>query len=128
MPGSLDKETTLWLRQKVKQDKLTALYRHINITGNLDLTNLDGFKLTIDPKKGTKVFEFYNSDKWVSLTEQTRKFLAVKKLRDRFGGVNAIKSFLGIDETRPALERSFNPASKLKRELLTVIEMEVHLL
>ena len=32
MPGSTDKETTLRLRQKLKRDKLTALYRHLNIT------------------------------------------------------------------------------------------------
>ena len=28
---------TLRLRQKVKQDKLVTLYKHLNITGNLDL-------------------------------------------------------------------------------------------
>ena len=39
VPGSTEKETTstLWLKQKLKQDKLAALYRHLNITGNLDL-------------------------------------------------------------------------------------------
>ena len=51
MPGSTEKETTLRLRQKVKQDKLAALYRHLNVAGNLDLINLDRFRLTTDPKK-----------------------------------------------------------------------------
>ena len=32
--------------------------------------------------------------------------------------------FLGIDETPPVLERSFKAATKLRCELLTVIEME----
>ena len=37
IPGPTDKETTstLRLRQKVKRDKLAALYRHLNIAGNL---------------------------------------------------------------------------------------------
>ena len=49
MPGSTEKDKTLRLRQKVKQDKLTALYRHLNITGKPDLINLDQFRLTTDP-------------------------------------------------------------------------------
>ena len=36
-------EATLNLRLKprVKRDKLAVLYRHLNVTDNLDLTNLD---------------------------------------------------------------------------------------
>ena len=30
----------LRLRQKVKRDKINALYRHLNVTGNLDLIDL----------------------------------------------------------------------------------------
>ena len=127
MPGSTEKETTstLRLRQKVKRDKLATLYRHLNIVGNLDLINLGRFKLTTNSKKGATVFEFYNGDKWVSLTKQTGEFLATKTLRDRFAGVNAMKNFLGMVETPPALERSFKAATKLKCELPTDIEMEI---
>ena len=35
-----------------------------------------------------------------------------------------MKSFLGLDETPPALGRSFKAATKLRRELPTDIEME----
>ena len=45
-------------------------------------------------------------------------------MRDRSGGVNRMKIFLGIDKTLPAIERSFKVAIKLKRELPTDIEME----
>ena len=64
MPGSTKKEATsaLRLKQKVKWDKLAALYRHLNVTSNLDLINLDRFKLTMHPKKGATVFLFYNND------------------------------------------------------------------
>ena len=49
MPGSTEKEKALRLRQKVKQDKLTALHRHLNITSKPDLINLDQFRLKTDP-------------------------------------------------------------------------------
>ena len=92
--------STLPLKQKVKPDKLATLYRHLNITCNLDLINLDQFKLTTDPKKGVTVFDFYIGDRWILLTKQTSEFFAPKTLRDRFGGVNTMKNFLGIDKTR----------------------------
>ena len=46
------------LRQKVKQDKINALYRHLNVTGNPDLIDLDRFKLTKDSKKGLQFSNF----------------------------------------------------------------------
>ena len=41
-PDTTEATSTLRLNQKVKRDKLTALYRHLNVTGNLDLINLKG--------------------------------------------------------------------------------------
>ena len=40
-------------------------------------------------------------------------------LRDKFGGENTIKKFLGVDKTPPALEKFFRAATKLKSELPT---------
>ena len=118
------KKLTLRLRQKVKQENLTALYKHLNVTGILDLTNLDRFRLTADPKTGATAFEFDNGDKWVSLAKQTGEILEPKTLRDRFGGLKGMKIFLDTDEIPPALERSFKAATNFKRELPTDIEME----
>ena len=42
----------------------------------------------------------------------------------RFGGVNTMKNFLGVERTPPALERSINAATKLSRELPTDLQME----
>ena len=100
------------------------MYRHLNVTGNLDLINLDRFKLTTNPEKGATYFELYNGDTWVPLIKQAGEFSAPKSLRDRLGGVNTIKIFLGVDKTHPALERSVKAASKFKRELPTDLEME----
>ena len=62
VPDATEPTSTLRLRQKVKRDKINALYRHLNILGNLDLIDLDRFRLTTDPKKGVTIFEFYNGD------------------------------------------------------------------
>ena len=108
VPDATEATSTLRLRQKLKRDKITALYRHLNVTGNTDLIDLDWFRLTTNPKKGVTVFEFYNGDRWVPSTKQTGYFFTPKNLRDRFGGVNTKKKFLGIDKTPPALEISCN--------------------
>ena len=94
------------------------------MTGDIDLIDLGRFKFTKDPKKGVTIFEFYNDDRWVPLTKQTGEFFAPKTLKDRFGGVNAMKNVLGIDKTPPVLERSFKAATKLKGELPTDLQME----
>ena len=58
------------------------------------------------------------------MTKQTGEFFAPKTLRDRFGGMNAIKNFLGIDRTPPLLERSLSAASKVKSHLPADLELE----
>ena len=111
VPDTAEATSTLRLRQKVKRDKLTSLYRHLNMMGNPDLIDLDRFRLRTDLKKGAAIFEFYNNDRWVPLTKQTGEFFAPKTLRDRFG-------------TPPLLERSLKGASKLKSKLPTDLQME----
>ena len=121
-PETEETTSTLWLKQKVKRDKLAALHRYL--TGIIDLIDLGRFKLTRNPKKGATIFEFYKGDKWVALTKQTGEFFAPKTLRDRFGGVNTMKNFLGIETTPPTLERSFKAVTKVKAALPTDLEME----
>ena len=58
------------------------------------------------------------------MTKQTGEFFAPTTLRDRFSRANAMKNFLGIDKALPALQRSFKVTTKLRRGLLTDIEME----
>ena len=60
-----------------------------------------------------------------SLTnKRTGEFLKAKILREKFGGLNIMKSILNLDETPSTLERSFKPATNLKSELPTDLEME----
>ena len=64
-PDTTEPTSTLRLWQKLKQDKITPLYRNLNVTANLGLIDPDRFRLTTDPKKGVTIFEFYNGDWWV---------------------------------------------------------------
>ena len=62
---------------------------------------------------------------WKSLINKcSGEFLAAKTLREKFPGLNIMKSVLNLDETPSALERSFKAATKLNHELPTDIEME----
>ena len=47
MPGLTNKQATSTLspRQKWKQNTLASLHRHFNVTENIDLINLEHFKL-----------------------------------------------------------------------------------
>ena len=117
VPDATEATSTLQLRQKGKRDKINALYRHLNVTGNLDLIDLDRFRHTKDPKKGLTIFELYNGDRWIPLTKQTGDFFAAKTLRDQLGGLNTMKIFLGADKTPHTLERSLKGATKLKAGL-----------
>ena len=66
---------------------------------------------------------------WQSLTnKRTSEVLEAKTLREKFGGLNIMKSVLSLNETPSALERSFKAATKLNRELPTDLEMESILL
>ena len=56
IPDTIEATSTLRLRQKVKRDKLTALYRHLNVTGKIDLIDLGQFRLTADQKKRSRNF------------------------------------------------------------------------
>ena len=67
---------------------------------------------------------FYDGDRWVPLTKQTGDFFALKTLREKFGGLNIMKSVLSLDETPSVLKRSVKAASILKSELPTDLMME----
>ena len=56
--------------------------------------------------------------------KRTSEFLASKTLREKFGGLNIMKSVLSLDETPSALDRSVKAAIKLSRGSPTDLEME----
>ena len=44
-PDTTEATSILQLRQKVKQDKITALYSHLNVTGDPGPANIDQFMI-----------------------------------------------------------------------------------
>ena len=96
------------------------------MTGNPGLADLDQFTIRKNLKTGNIELIFFDGDKhWQSLTnKRTGEFLAPKTLREKFGGLNTMKSVLSLDEMPPALERSFKTVTKLKAGLPTDLEME----
>ena len=100
--------------------------RHLNVTGDPGPADIDLFMIKKNSKTGNTDFLFLDGNKhWQSLTNKRNgEFLAAKTLREKFDGLNTLKSVLSLDETPSALERSFKAATKLRRELPTDIEME----
>ena len=82
-PDTTDATSTLRLRQKVKRDKITALYRHLNVTDNPGLADVDGFMIKEMSETGNTDLLFLDRDKhWQSFTnKRTGEFLAAKTLR-----------------------------------------------
>ena len=56
--------------------------------------------------------------------KRTGEFLSAKTLREKFGGINIMKSVLSLDEKPSALERHFKAAAKHRPELPMDIEIE----
>ena len=96
------------------------------MTGDPGLADLDRFTIRKNLKAGNTELLFLDSNKhWQSFTnKRTGEFLAPKTLREKFGGLNTMKSVLSLDEIPSALERSINAAAKLSRKLPTDLEME----
>ena len=55
VPHTTDAASTLRLRQKVK---LSAWYRHLNVTGDIDLMGLDRFRFTNNPETVSQFLSF----------------------------------------------------------------------
>ena len=96
------------------------------MTGDPGLADIDQFIIKINTKTGNTDLLFLDgNNQWQSLTnKRTGEFLSAKALREKFGGLNIMKSVLSLDETPSALERSVKAATKLIRELPTDLEME----
>ena len=69
--------STLQLRQKVKRDKVTALYRNLNVTSDPDLPDIDRFIIKKNIKTGNTDLLFLNgNNQWQFLTnKRTGEFL-----------------------------------------------------
>ena len=62
--------STLQLRQKVKWAKITALYRHLNVTGDPGLVDIDRFMIKNYSKTGNTDLLFFDGKHSQSLTNK----------------------------------------------------------
>ena len=114
---------TLRLRQKLK---IASLYRYLSLKGDPGLADLDRLMIRKNLKTGNiELFFLDGNNQSQSLTNKsTGGFLLAKTLREKFSGLNIVKSVLSLDETASALERRVKAASKLKSELPSDLQME----
>ena len=126
---TMEATSTLRLRQKLKRDKIVSLYRYLDVIGDPGLADLDRFTIRKNLKTGNIKLLFLDDNKhWQSLTNKRNgEFLAPKTLREKFSGLNIMKSVLSLDETPSALETSFKAATKLipLKELSSLAE-DIH--
>ena len=124
-PATTEATSILRLKQKLMRDKIVSLYRYLDVTVDPGLADLDRFMIKKNSKTDNIDLIFFDgNNQWQSFTnKRTGEFLAPKTLREKFGGLNTMKNFLGIN-TPPVLERLISTASKLKSELPTDLQME----
>ena len=96
------------------------------MTGDPDLVDIDRFMIK---KKKSKTDNtdllFFDGKLWQFVNDKRiSNFLAAKTLLEKFGGLNIMKSVLGLDETPSTLEKSFKAETKLRYGLRTDIEMK----
>ena len=59
-PDTTEATSTLQLKQKVKGDKITPLHRHLNLTGDPGLANIDRFMIKKFSKTGNTDWLFFD--------------------------------------------------------------------
>ena len=67
-PDTTEATSTLQLRPKVKRNQITALYRHLNVTGDTGLADIDRFMIKKNSKTGKNDLLFFDGNNhWHSL-------------------------------------------------------------
>ena len=113
------------LGNRITRQKIEQIYNILEINGNVGV-NIDRFRTRYNNKTGVIILEFDKTGRgnWTNISDKrTGKPLAITTLKNKFGGVEAMKNFLGLDSTPIVLERSFNEAKKLSDKTPTEIEM-----
>ena len=124
-PATTEATSILQLRQKLKRDKIVSLYRYLDVTGDPSLADLGRFMIKKNSKAGNIELLFLDGNKhWQSLNnKRPGEFLAPKTLREKFGGLDIMKSILSLDQTPSVLERSLKVRlSPSKRNFICLLQ------
>ena len=89
--------STLWLRRKVKLDKITVLCKYLNVIDDPGTADIDQFMIKKNSKRGsTDLLLLKEYEHWKSLTnKRTGEFLSASTIMGRFSGLRAMKNILG---------------------------------
>ena len=113
------------LSNELKRQKMQVLHDFLGVKGDVNLVELDRFRFKRNQKTGNAELDFWNGQDWVSLTnKRTGDFLTESSIRQKIGGVNAMKNMLGLDETPIRSERAITVARKLASTIPTDLEMD----
>ena len=113
------------LSNELKRQKIYTLHQELGITGDVNLAELDRFRLNRNEKTGNAELKFFNGQDWVLLTnKRTGEFLVKTSIERLMGGVNVMKNMLGLDETPSRLERSKTAARKLASIIPIDLQMD----
>ena len=113
------------LSDELKRDKIQALHDFLGVKGDVNLIELDRFRLNRNEKTGNTELKFWNGHDWVSLTNSRNgKFLVESSLIRKMRGPNAMKNMLELDEKPLQSERSKTAARKLAQTMPTNLEMD----
>ena len=118
------RSASTYLSQEITRQKLDHILHKLDVNGDVDL-NIDRFRTRLNPKTNAVVLEFDKSGRgdWVNLTnKRTGEPLNVTTIKNVFGGLSAMKSFLGLEETPPRLNRA--EAKQLYDKTPTEIELK----
>ena len=63
VPDDSEATSTLWLRQKLKRDKIVSLYRYPDVTGDPGLADLEQIMIKKNSKTGNTELLFLDSNK-----------------------------------------------------------------
>ena len=106
------------LSNELKRQKIYTLHQELGVTGNVNLAELDRFRLNRNEKTGNAELKFFNGQDWVLLTKRTGEFLVKTSIERLMGGVNVMKNMLGLDET---------PSRLAARKLASIIPTDLQM-
>ena len=110
--------------QELKRQKIQSLYRHLGVSVDPNLADLERFRLKTTGSQ--TIFRFMTSNgEWENLTnKRTGKWLADNTLKKILGGHSGMVRHLGLEDIPERFKRQKDAARRLNKSLPTDLEME----
>ena len=110
--------------QELKRQKIQSLYRHLGVSVDPNLADLERFRLKTTGSQ--IIFRFMTSNgEWENLTnKRTGKWLADNTLKKILGGHSGMVRHLGLEDIPERFKRQKDAARRLNKSLPTDLEME----